>query len=138
MKILKLQNEPVFPLTIKRGPECRQNWISGGIQQFKVLWGQSGTAYCKMKSVPAEKGGSLTIDADAVTLGAEVWGRRATDGRDSLCRFWFKVGNHPYETSALQGWRAIASPVFYQGNAKGSEAALEMMVSVAGKMEVVK
>lgn len=134
MKRLQLTSEPVFPLTIKRGPEYRRKWIDDGIQMFKVLFGASGVAICKMKSTPTEKGGTLTIDADAITLGAEVWGQAAT-GRESLCRFWFAVGGKPYEASALQGWKAIESTSFYHGKTRGSEAALIQMLSVVGKMQ---
>lgn len=135
MKRLQLTTEPTFPLTIRRGPEYRRKWIDDGIQMFKVLFGASGVAICKMKSIPVEDGGKLTIDAEMVTLGAEVWGRRATDGKDALCRFWFKVGDHPYESSQLQGWKAIDSPVFYAGNARGSDAAIAKMMDIAEKMK---
>jgi len=132
MKILKLQNEPVFPLTIKRKAEARRPWVHYGKQVFKAFW-PGGWGLYLTTECPTQEKGCLCIKAVQIKLGAEVW------GSTGLCRFYFMFNDRAYEASALQGWKPVPFPDWYpSSNSDPSEAALNKMISVAGKMEVGK
>ncbi len=130
MKILRLNNEPVFPLTVKRKASARRPWAHYGKQVFKCFW-RGGIGIYLTTECPTEKGASLTIKAVQIKLIAEVW------GSTGLCRIFFEFNGKGYEASQLTGWKpswsvagqiSIPQPV--------SDAALVKMIQAASKMEV--
>ncbi len=129
MKILRLNNEPVFPLTIKRKPSARRPWVAVDDHTFKVFW-KGGSGIYQTTECPTEKGTSLTINAVQIKLIAEVW------GSTGLCRIFFEFNGKGYEASQLTGWKPLWAVAWVQQQQPPSDAALAKMIQVASKMEV--